>query len=79
MFNWKQPAMLQEQGYRSSCEALHKELCWMPLTERRQIHKLSKIYAIHNNQAPSRLCETLNSYQICHIYITPIGPTIQTT
>ncbi len=56
--------------YRSSCEALHKELGWMPLTERRQIPKLSKIYAIHNNQAPSYLCKTLKSYQTHNLYNT---------
>ncbi len=56
--------------YRSSREALHKELGWMPLTERRLIHNLSQIYAIHNNQAPSYLCETLKSYQTHHVYNT---------
>ncbi len=55
---------------RSSREALHRELGWMPLTERTQIHKLSKIYAIHNNQALSYLRETLKSYET-HIYIHP--------
>ncbi len=40
----------------------------MPLTERRHIHKLSKIYAIHNNQALSYLCKTLKSYQTHHVY-----------
>ncbi len=48
--------------YRSSCEALHKYLGWMSFkTERILTHKLSKIYAIYNNQAPSYLCETMKS------------------
>ncbi len=45
----------------------------MTLTERRQIHKLSKIYAVHNNQAPSYLYKTLKSYQTHHVYNTRLA------
>ncbi len=70
MSKWKQARTVTGAKYRSSREALHKDLGWMPPTDRRQIHKLSKLYAIYNNQVPSYLCETLKSYQTHHIYNT---------
>jgi hypothetical protein len=55
---------------RSSHAALYSELGWSPLSERRQIHKVSKIYTIHNKLAPTYLCNTLESFKIVHIYST---------
>lgn len=58
---------------RSSHEALYMELGWLSLHERRQIHRLTKIYMIHNNLAPKYLTDVIKSYQKPQVYGTRLA------
>ena len=55
---------------KSSHTALYYELGWTSLSAQRKMHKLSKLYAIHNNLSPQYLSDIIQSYQIEHIYGT---------
>ncbi len=56
--------------FRSSPDMLYKELGWVPLKNRRKMHKLSKIYAMKNKLSPGYLCDLLESFQDRHEYNT---------
>ncbi len=61
--------------YRSSHEALHKELGWMPLTERRHLHKLLR-YMLFIKIKPLHIYVKHWNPTKHIIYITPVMPTI---
>jgi hypothetical protein len=54
----------------SSHASLYNELGWNSLQDRRKMHKLCKLFAIHNQLTPKYLSDTLQSYQTQHIYRT---------
>jgi hypothetical protein len=57
----------------SSHAALYTELGWNSLSVRRKMHKLIKLFAIHNQLTPEYLSDTLKSYQTKHLYGTRIA------
>ncbi len=55
---------------QSSHAALYFELGWISLYDRRQMHKIFKLYTILNHLTPKYLSDTLQSYQTQHRYST---------
>ena len=45
--------------YRTSHDPLYKELGWKPLQERRDVHKITKLYDIVNSHTPNYLQSNL--------------------
>ena len=54
----------------SSHAALYDELGWISLYDRRKMHKLCKLYAVHYGIAPRYLSNIILSYQTIHRYST---------
>ncbi len=46
--------------------ALYFELGWISLYDRREMHKMCKLYTILNHLTPKYLIDTLQSYQTQH-------------